>query len=53
VIGGIGAKFATRVRPAVTVNVYDALVDATTPFSVQFANEYPLAGVAVTVALLP
>jgi hypothetical protein len=51
VIGG-SVKFATRARFAVTGNVYDAFVETTLPFSVQFANEYPLAGVALTVAEL-
>jgi hypothetical protein len=49
----IWAKFATRLRLAVRINVYDAFVDTTLPPSVQLRNLYPFAGVAVTVTVLP
>ena len=46
-------KFATNERSLVTVKLYVASVDTTVPFSVQFANVYPVFAVAITVAVVP
>ena len=50
---GDAEKFATSVRDALTVNVYDAVVLTTLPLSVQLVNVYPELAVAVTVHDVP
>ena len=46
-------KFATNERLPVTVKLYVASVDTIVPFSVQFANVYPVFAVATNVAVEP